>query len=157
MSFVKLGHTIFNTDHIITVEKMDNRCCITFVDGNTNRVSVSIEDALKALGPSLICIGGMYLDPDEVLAVSAFTDAQNCVVKDKALIWLGPDGTETGPGRLRFFLRGSGPVATRLPRGTTTRLPPSSTPTFRGPGPRDTIRTMPRWPWYGMWRAACLA
>ncbi len=93
MSFVKLGEKIFNTDHIVTIEDSvsgEANTIIRMTNGDKFFMSITKMDVLEALGPSLISIGGMYIDPDEVLAVSSFTDANNAVVEDKALIWLGP-------------------------------------------------------------------
>ena len=95
MSFVKLGEKIYNTDHIRIVSPYgDDSCRLYFANGTNVHIEITTAEALEALGPSLISIGGMYLDPDEVLAVSTFTDSQNAVVPDKALIWLGPNDGE---------------------------------------------------------------
>ncbi len=98
MSFVKLGNKIYNTDQILCIEDYfgdeENQVVLCLLNKAKIRLQITMEEALEALGPSLIQIGGMYLDPDEVLAVSAFTDAQNAVVPNKALIWLGPNDGE---------------------------------------------------------------
>ena len=94
MSFVKLGEKIYNTDQILFIEETYdsisiNGCRLHLRNGSNCRIGISIKEASKALGPSLIEIGKMYLDPSEVLAISYFTDNKGKVIENKTLIWFG--------------------------------------------------------------------